>query len=156
MRFTIITIGKKMPEWVSLSVKTYQNRFSKPYDLQFHEIPLEKRNSNCDIATIKTKEAKQIKKHLNPNDFIIALDEKGKTLSTMKLASQLQDWQTLGKNICFIIGGPDGLDKTILETANFCWSLSPLTFPHPLVRVILVEQLYRVMTVLQNHPYHRE
>lgn len=156
MRFTIITIGQKMPAWVSEGVKTYQDRFAKPCTLTLQEIPLEKRGKHPDIQYLKIKEAEQIKKLLPPQDFIVALDETGKQFSTLALAKQIEDWQHLGKNISFVIGGPDGLDKSILDAANLCWSLSPLTFPHPLVRIILIEQLYRAMSVIKNHPYHRE
>jgi 23S rRNA (pseudouridine1915-N3)-methyltransferase len=156
MRFTIISIGQKMPEWVNEGVETYQTRFVRPCTLTLHELPLEKRAKNQDVAALKLKEAEQIKKCLPPQDFMIALDEHGRQFSTLQLAKQIEDWQHLGKNISFIIGGPDGLDKSILESAQLCWSLSPLTFPHPLVRVLLAEQLYRAMSVIKNHPYHRE
>lgn len=156
MRLTIITIGQRMPAWVSEGVTTYQARFVKPYSIALHEIPLEKRGKSYDTAVIKAKEAEQIKKLLKSGDLLVALDETGKQFSTLALAKQMEDWQQLGKNICFIIGGPDGLDNTILQSAHLCWSLSHLTFPHPLVRIILVEQLYRAMSVIKNHPYHRE
>ncbi len=144
-----------MPQWVKDGVATYQERFAK-FTLTLHEIPLEKRSKNSDITSIKTKEAEQIKKLLNLSDFVVALDEKGKQFSTMALAKQINEWPQLGKNICFIIGGPDGLDNSLLKSANLCWSLSDLTFPHPLVRIILIEQLYRAISIINNHPYHRE
>ena len=156
MKFTIITIGQKMPDWVQEGFSTYQERFAKPCTLALQEIPLEKRTKSSDIALLKLKEAEHIKKLLKPSDFVVALDEKARQFSTIELAKQIETWQHLGKNICFIIGGPDGLDKSMLETADLCWSLSPLTFPHPLVRVILAEQLYRAISVTKNHPYHRE
>ena len=156
MKLTIITIGQKMPAWVSQGVTTYQERFTKPYSVTLHEIPLEKRGKSYDAAVMKIKEAEQIKKQLKPSDFVVALDESGQQFSTLALAKQMEEWQQLGKNICFIIGGPDGLDNSILQLAHLRWSLSSLTFPHPLVRIILVEQLYRTMSVIKNHPYHRE
>lgn len=156
MKFTIIAIGQKMPDWVKEAVTTYQQRFVKPCALSIQEIPLEKRNKHYDAALIKRKEAEQIRKLIKTTDFVIALDEKGKHFSTLELSKQIEEWQQLGKNICLIIGGPDGLDSNILESADLCWSLSTLTFPHPLVRVILAEQLYRALSVIKNHPYHRE
>lgn len=155
MNLTLITIGKKMPKWVALGFQEYATRFSSPYKLTHHEIPLKHRGNNADIAAAKLQEAAQIKKYLKPTDFTVALDEKGTSLSTIALASKLEHWQTLSSQINFIIGGPDGLDKGLTDQAQFCWSLSDLTFPHPLVRVILVEQLYRAISVIKNHPYHR-
>jgi 23S rRNA (pseudouridine1915-N3)-methyltransferase len=92
---------------------------------------------------------------IKPTHYVIALDIKGHQWSTEQLTAELKTWQTDGRHVDLLIGGPDGLSKTCLTLAHNKWSLSPLTLPHPLVRIILAEQLYRALSILQNHPYHR-
>jgi len=110
---------------------------------------------NSNINAITDKECEKIKAAIPSNCRVIALDVKGQSWSTEKLANRMQDWMMGGQDIAMIIGGPDGLNVEILQMAQEKWSLSALTFPHPLVRVILAEQIYRAFTVTENHPYHR-
>lgn len=147
MKIQILAIGNKMPTWVIAGVEAYLPRFPKEYALTITEIPLEKTTALTDTS---------IQQAIFPKSWVIALDVLGKPWSTPELAKKLEHWRGLGKPLCFLIGGPEGLSETSLEQANERWSLSPLTFPHPLVRVILVEQLYRAQSLLRNHPYHRE
>ncbi len=119
------------------------------------EIPAEKRTKNINIKAIKEKEAAKLKAAIPQNSRIVALDVNGQTWSTEKLATRLQDWMMGGQDIALLVGGPDGLTHEILQLAQETWSLSKLTFPHPLVRVILSEQIYRAYTITENHPYHR-
>ncbi len=105
----------------------------------------------------KSEEAKAIKANIAKNSIIIALDEKGKSITSLKFANQLASWRDEGhKNLSFIIGGADGLDATLLNSANIKLAFSLLTWPHQLVRIMLMEQFYRATTILSNHPYHRE
>ncbi len=147
MKIQIIAVGNKMPAWVTAGIETYLPRFPREYALTITEILPEK-------TTALT--ALNIQQAILPKSWIVALDVLGKAWDTPILAKKLEHWRGLGKSLCFLIGGPTGLPKTSLALADECWSLSPLTFPHPLVRVILVEQLYRAQSLLSNHPYHRE
>lgn len=141
----IISVGHKMPAWVAEGFYDYQKRLTKPWGLDLIELP----------SRTKALDAKLILEKLVPQDFCVALDVKGQGLSTEALSKKLEAWQGLGKGLSFVIGGADGLDETILERADFVWSLSQLTFPHQLVKVLLAEQLYRAVMILQGHPYHR-
>jgi len=143
----LITIGHKMPAWIAEGFTDYQKRLSKPWSLELIELP----------GKTKVQEGRLILEKLPAQAFCVALDVKGQTLSTEALAQKLELWQLdmESKEICFVIGGADGLDETVLKRANFIWSLSALTFPHQLVKVILAEQLYRGVSVLNKHPYHR-
>lgn len=109
------------------------------------------------VAARKSEEAKAILAHIPNGAIIIALDENGKSINSLKFANNIANWRDNGKaNICFIIGGADGLDNKIIANANMILAFSLLTWPHQLVRILLAEQLYRTTTILSNHPYHRE
>src|SRR5688572_12795901 len=155
MRLRLLTIHSKLPAWVKEGYEDYRKRFPATFPLELIEIPAEKHSARMSIADIKKRESEKLIKMTKPEHRVIALDVKGELWSTEKLAAHLSDWQQEGKPLDFWIGGPDGIDKTFLEKADHRWSLSPLTFPHFLVRIILVEQLYRAISILQNHPYHR-
>lgn len=155
MKIHLIAIGTKMPDWVNKGYLEYAHRMPAKCSLQLIEIPAEKRNKNSNIKSIKSKEAEKLKAAIPANCRIVALDVKGQQWSTEKLSTRLQDWMMSGQNIALLIGGPDGLTHDILQLAQEKWSLSNLTFPHPLVRIILAEQLYRAYTITENHPYHR-
>jgi len=156
MKLKIIAIGTKMPKWIVDGFHEYQKRMSKECALKLTEIAMLKRGKNKAVEQLKQKESKKLLAKVNEKDFVIALDEHGKTFSTKELSQQLNTWLNLGRNISFLIGGPDGLSKNCLNRANLIWSLSSLTFPHSFVRIILAEQLYRALSILKNHPYHRE
>ncbi len=155
MKIKLITVGSQMPSWVKTGYENYTQRLPNYLQPMIIEIPLAKRSKSNSIAQIKQQEAKKILSHIHPDDYAIALEIQGKNWSTEQLSAKIKIWQQAGKNIIFIIGGPDGLDNVCLDRANEKWSLSPLTLPHPLVRVLLAEQLYRGHTILQGHPYHR-
>jgi 23S rRNA (pseudouridine1915-N3)-methyltransferase len=156
MRISIITIGTKMPPWVSQGVEEYSKRMPRELRVEWKELPLAPRGKGSNPEKLKQKEGEQILKAIPDGDRIIALDVRGKGLSTEQLARQLSDWQMSGDNYCLLIGGPDGLSPDCLQRAERRWSLSELTMPHPLVRILLAEQLYRAWTITVNHPYHRE
>lgn len=155
MKINLIAIGKNMPEWVNNGFSEYAKRLPKDFQLNLIELPLIKRTKNINVAKIMEQEAELILQHVKSSDFTIALDEHGKQFDTKSLALQLQKWRENYQAINLIIGGPDGLAKEIFEKANFKWSLSNLTLPHPLVRIVVAEQIYRAWSILQNHPYHR-
>lgn len=155
MKIKVISIGTKMPAWVNDGVAEYSKRLPKDLALEMLELPLAPRGKNADIKRIVQKETDSILANIHSQDFVIALEVKGQSWSTEKLAKNLQSWQMNGNNVVILIGGPDGLGDGCRARANQLWSLSALTLPHPIVRVVLAEQIYRAWTVTQNHPYHR-
>ena len=156
MRISIITIGSKMPTWVSQGVEEYSKRMPRELRVEWKELPLAHRGKGSNAGQLKEKEGEQILKAIPAGDRVIALDVRGKSQSTEGLAKQLSEWQMSGDNYSLLIGGPDGLSQACLDRAERRWSLSELTLPHPLVRILLAEQLYRAWTITVNHPYHRE
>ena len=123
--------------------------------LELTEIPVAHRGKNPDIARLMQRESDAILSAVGPRDRVVALEVGGRPWSTEKLAGQLENWQLDGQDVSFLVGGPDGLADACRQRADQQWSLSPLTLPHPLVRIVLAEQLYRAWTITRNHPYHR-
>ena len=144
-----------MPAWVTQGIAQYTQRLPRELKLVWYEIPLAKRGKDASAQQWCAVEGEQILKAIAPGDRVIALAVNGKRLSTEQLAQNLSAWQLSGDNYSVLIGGPDGLSSACLARAEQCWSLSDLTLPHPLVRVLLAEQLYRAWTITVNHPYHR-
>lgn len=144
-----------MPVWVEQAVSEYSKRFPAAIKLSLRELPMAQRGKDGNVARAVAQEAEAMRKALAPRDRVVALDVGGRSWSTEQLAGQLADWQMSAENYSLLIGGPDGLDPSLLREAHARWSLSALTLPHPLVRVILVEQLYRAWTINAKHPYHR-
>lgn len=155
MNIHLLAVGTKMPDWVTQGYQEYAQRLPAKCALLLKEIPAEKRFKNSNIAAIVNKESEKLKVAIPANCRVVALDVKGQSWSTEKLANRMQDWMMGGQDIALLIGGPDGFNDEILSIAQEKWSLSSLTFPHPLVRVILAEQIYRAYTITENHPYHR-
>ena len=156
MKIKLIAVGSKMPAWVDTAYSNYAQRLPRDCSLELIEIAAAKRSKN-QLATLwKEKEGEQILKALAPSDWVVALDVKGKNWSIPYLAQQLTEWQHRGGNVALLVGGPDGLSDSCLNRANVRWSLSALTMPHPLVRVVLSETIYRAWSITVNHPYHRE
>lgn len=156
MQSTIIAIGCKMPKWCILACEDYLTRLQRFLKCSLLEIPTATRHKAGVVDQYKEEEGRKILQKIPAGDHVIALDVQGRPWSTTRLSEELANWKLAGKNIHFVIGGPDGLSAECLARANQRWSLSDLTFPHPLVRVILLEQLYRAASILANHPYHRE
>jgi 23S rRNA (pseudouridine1915-N3)-methyltransferase len=154
LRVRILAIGTRMPEWVATAYDEYTRRLKSSLRVELEELPQSK-NTGKDKARAKADEEKRLLERAG-DDYLVALDEHGKSLTTLDLAKWLSQRQQDGRNLCFLIGGPDGLGPEILKKAHLRWSLSGLTFPHAMVRVILAEALYRAHSVLHNHPYHRE
>ncbi len=144
-----------MPAWVNEGYNEYAKRLPADFQLELIELPLGHRGKNADLARVKKQEGDQMLAAIPKGDRVIALEVLGKNWSTEKLALQVEEWRMDGRNISLLIGGPDGLDSRCSAMADQKWSLSALTLPHPLVRVMLAEQLYRAWTVIQGHPYHK-
>jgi len=154
MKLRLLSITHKIPTWVNEAFQDYAKRLPH-YLLEPIDIAAEKRGTNCDINQIRERESNKLLASTKPHHLVIALDMHGKHLTTEMLAQQVANWQMDGQTVNFLIGGPDGLSQTCLKKANWCWSLSKLTFPHFLVRLIIIEQIYRVHSLLIGHPYHR-
>ena len=155
MHIHLIAVGQKMPAWVDQACRDYLKRL--PRELQLHtiEVPLIKRGKNPDIQRIIRDESRKVLDALPAGCSLVALDVNGKKVSTEKLAATLDNWMQQGRDIAIAIGGPDGFSTELLQQSGQILSLSDMTFPHPLVRIILIEQLYRAWSLLNNHPYHR-
>ncbi|WP_237066414.1 23S rRNA (pseudouridine(1915)-N(3))-methyltransferase RlmH [Microbulbifer guangxiensis] len=158
MKIRILAAGGRMPGWVQEGYNEYAKRLPREISLEMVEIPLGQRgqkNAPALVEKARQKEGEAMLAALSPRDHVVALDVKGKPWSTEQLSQQLEGWQMQGDNVALLIGGPDGLAPDCLARARQRWSLSPLTLPHPLVRVVLAEQLYRAWTLLAGHPYHK-
>ena len=156
MKIQLVAVGTRMPDWVITGFKEYQRRFPRNMELELVEIPAGKRGKNADIARILHKEGEMMLAGIPKGNKIVSLDLSGKTWTTTQLATQLSRWQLNGQDISLLIGGPEGLAPSCKQAASQSWCLSSLTLPHPLVRVIVAESLYRAWSVNTNHPYHRE
>lgn len=144
-----------MPEWVELACQDYLKRMPREVQTEIVEIKPDKRASGKNAEVVQEAEAKRILE-VAGKDYLIALDEHGQEIPSLQLASRLEDWRSNGRDVSLIIGGADGLHPSLKAKADWLWSLSRLTLPHGMVRVVLAEQLYRAWTILQQHPYHRE
>ncbi len=145
-----------MPQWVSEGSNEYLRRFPPDMPVTITEIPPGKRGKNADIARILDKEGELMLKAVGKGNRIVALAVTGKRWSTPQLAQKMYEWQHDGRDVSLLVGGPEGLAPSCIAAAEQQWSLSDLTLPHPMVRVILAESLYRAWSVNNNHPYHRE
>ncbi|WBA09300.1 23S rRNA (pseudouridine(1915)-N(3))-methyltransferase RlmH [Salinivibrio kushneri] len=156
MKIQLIAVGNKMPKWVEQGFEEYQRRFPKDMPLELIEVPAGKRGKNADIARILQKEGEAMLAAVSRGSRIVTLDIPGKPWDTPQLANQLEKWKLDGRDVAILIGGPEGLAPQCKAAAEQSWSLSPLTLPHPLVRIIMAESLYRAWSLTTNHPYHRE
>ncbi|MFT4654258.1 MAG: 23S rRNA (pseudouridine1915-N3)-methyltransferase [Kangiellaceae bacterium] len=156
MNVQIIAVGNKMPAWVVEGTNEYLRRFPWEFSVSFCEVSPHKRGKTVDLNKVKEAEGDKCIAAIAKGNRVIALEVLGKPWDTSKLATQINNWKMDGRNISLLIGGPEGLSEKCAEVADQHWSLSPLTLPHPLVRVIVTEALYRAWSLTQNHPYHRE
>ena len=145
-----------MPAWIRQGFEDYQGRFPRHINLGLREVTMPERTANSDVLKLKEEEGDKLLARIYADDLVIPLDEGGKQWSSRELASELAGWVQDKRNVSLLIGGPDGLSRQCLDRANRTWSLSRLTLPHMLVRVLLAEQLYRAFAITQNHPYHRD
>lgn len=144
-----------MPAWVQQGFNDYAQRMPNLCELELIEIAAKKRGKNADMARLLRDEAQALKDAIPKRSLIIALDRQGRTVDTLELAKHLQNWIDESQDVAILIGGPEGIDPKLLQTISVKWSLSAMTFAHPIVRVMLAEQLYRAWSINANLPYHR-
>ncbi len=144
-----------MPTWVKTGYEEYAKRLPRECELILKEIPLAQRSKNCDLVRQIKDEGERMNAAIPPGVHVVALEVTGKSWTTPELAIALKRWFEGGRPVALLIGGPDGLAESVKARSSEFWSLSALTFPHPLVRIVVAEQLYRAWSILNNHPYHR-
>ncbi len=155
MQIHIIAVGERMPEWVQVGYAEYAKRLPHECRLTLHEIPAGRRAKGADLARLIKDEGARCLAAVPKGARLIALERTGRALDTQAMARKLPGWLAEGRDVALMIGGPEGLARECLERADETWSLSALTLPHPLVRVLVAEQLYRAWSIYKNLPYHR-
>lgn len=155
MRLTIVAVGHKVPDWAQTAYDDYVKRFPPELKVELKAVKTEPRASKT-LDTLLLAEKSRIEAALPRGTHIVALDERGASVTTLALAERLKAWQLLGADVAIVIGGPDGLEAGFKKAAHERLRLSDLTLPHAMVRVLLIEQLYRAWSITINHPYHRE
>ena len=155
MQIHLMAVGNRMPGWVSEGFEEYRKRLPRECELVLREVAPGKRGKNADLIRIQEEEGERVLSLLEPDDRVIALEVGGKNWTTEQLAKELGQWMQDGRRVALLVGGPEGHPESVRKRAKVHWSLSPLTLPHPLVRVLIAEQLYRAHSILKNHPYHR-
>ncbi len=156
MQIHVIAVGDKSPVWVAQGVSEYTSRMPHECKVKLVTVATTKRAKNISILQAQEREQDLLLKHTPSNSYRVALDERGKTLSTIDLSLKLESWMQTTPILTLYIGGPDGFTPYFLDQVDFVLSLSSLTMPHMLARLVVAEQLYRAWTVIQGHPYHRE
>ena len=156
MHIRLIAVGDRQPSWVDDAVKIYTGRFPPQWKFHIDAIATARRSRNNPADAAKQAEGKQILAKTQRDEQVVLLDEQGKQLTSQQLAEALSNWQADGRDLSFIIGGPDGVSAACRERADYTWSLSSLTLPHGMARVLFTEQLYRAWSLLAGHPYHRD
>ena len=155
MKARLIAVGERAPGWVAEGFGEYQKRLSHGLPLELVEVAPGIRGKGRDAARAMQDEGERVMAALPKGSWVVALDGRGKPWSSEQLATRLEHWREQGRDLCFLIGGPEGHAPDVIARADETWSLGPLTLPHMLVRLVLAEQLYRAVSMLANHPYHR-
>jgi 23S rRNA (pseudouridine1915-N3)-methyltransferase len=155
MKCRLIAAGTRLPDWVNSGFLEYQKRLRTPLVLELHEIAVATRRAGEDPRRAVAREGADMLAAVGRDDYVVALEIAAKTMSTEQLSAWLAERLRAGRPLALLIGGPDGLAPACRERADQSWSLSPLTLPHGLVRVVVAEQIYRAMSMLAGHPYHR-
>jgi 23S rRNA (pseudouridine1915-N3)-methyltransferase len=156
MKITLLAVGTKMPRWVDEAFNDYAKRFGRDITFELKEIKPEKRGGGITSEKGIAAEHARLTAAIPPRARLVVLDERGKNWTSVQLAGAMKDWLAGGDDLCFVIGGADGLSAELKQRADVLLQLSAMTLPHGMVRVMLVEQLYRAVSILNNHPYHRE
>jgi 23S rRNA (pseudouridine1915-N3)-methyltransferase len=156
MHIRLIAVGDRQPSWVDDAFGVYSGRLPREWQFRLDSIATARRSKNDKSKAAMDAEGEQILGKISPDEQVVLLDERGKQFSSSELAAQLHSWQSDGRDLCFVIGGPDGVSSACRERANSIWSLSKLTLPHGLARVLFAEQMYRAWSLQIGHPYHRE
>lgn len=155
MRLIVLAAGTKLPDWVNTGFDEYAGRFTRDYKLELKEIALGQRAASASPAQAIAKEGEKMLAAIPQGAYVVAMQVGGRSLSSEQLAQFLQTRARDGRDVVFCIGGPEGLAPEVDARAEFKWSLSGLTLPHALARVVLAEALYRAVTIIKGHPYHR-
>jgi len=155
MKCRLLAAGTRLPDWINTGFQDYQRRLRTPFELELLEIPIATRRGGENRRPAVAREGSTMLAAIRPDDFVVALEVAGKAMSTEQLSDWLARRMQEGRSLALLIGGPDGLAPECSSRADLRWSLSPLTLPHALVRVIVAEQLYRAVSLLAGHPYHR-
>ena len=156
MHIRLLAVGDRQPSWVDEAFGKYTERFPREWKFRLDTIPTVRRSKNDKSRQAMESEGELILAKLSAGGQVVLLDERGKQLTSKSLASRLSEWQSDGRDLCFIIGGPDGVSLAVRQRADTMWSLSQLTLPHGLARALLSEQLYRAWSLQTGHPYHRD
>lgn len=155
MRIHLVAVGERMPRWVTEGYAEYARRLPPECALNLVEVPAGRRGKGADLARLQAKEGERMLKAVPRGAYTVALDQRGEAWTTEGLAARLEGWLGGGRDVALLVGGPEGLAPECGARADAVWSLSPLTLPHPLVRVVVAEQLFRAWSILKGHPYHR-
>lgn len=155
MHMRLVAVGDRQPAWVESAFADYAGRLPRAWKFNCKTLATSRRRRHGDADGARSEETRRILDAVSPGERLVVLDEHGRQFTSTGLAAALADWQSDGRDVCFVIGGPDGLDASCIERAELRWSLSKLTLPHGLARVLFVEQLYRAQSLNDGHPYHR-
>lgn len=155
MHIRLLAVGDRQPTWVDDAFGRYTERYPREWKFRLDTLPTVRRSKNDKTRQARDAESKQVLARLSKTEQVILLDEQGTQLTSPSLAERLADWQSSRRDLSFIIGGPDGVSGACRQRADFVWSLSRLTLPHGLARILLAEQLYRAWSLQTGHPYHR-
>lgn len=156
MHIRLIAVGDKQPSWVDVAFQDYADRLPRQWKFRLDAFATAQRNKSSNSTAARDAEGSKVLANIRPGEFVVLLDERGEALSSRELGRYLTNWQSAGRDLCFLIGGPDGVSDACAARADFHWSLSRMTLPHGLARVMFGEQLYRAWTLTQGHPYHRD
>ncbi len=155
MHIRLLAVGERQPAWVDEAFQDYSGRFPPEWKFRLDVIATARRSKSEDPKRVIESEGEQLLTRIAADEQVVLLDERGRQPTSRDLAGRLSTWQTDGRDLCFIIGGPDGVSESCRRRAGFVWSLSNLTLPHGLARVMFAEQMYRAWSLLAGHPYHR-
>ena len=156
MHIRLLAVGERQPGWVDAGFREYVERFPRQWKFRLDIIASAHRGRGASADEAMAVESDKILAKLTPAEYVVVLDERGRQFSSLELAEKIDKWQSIGHDLAFVIGGPDGLSERCLRRGNLRWSLSGLTLPHGLARVLFAEQMYRAWSVNAGHPYHRE
>lgn len=156
MHIRLLAVGDRQPSWVDTAFSEYTARLPRQWQFRLETVATADRRKAASPERARTAEAEKLLGKLKPAEHVVLLDEQGRQFTSRELSTRIDDWQAAGENLVFIIGGPDGVSKAVLDRANLTWSLSSLTLPHGLARVLFAEQLYRAWSLTTGHPYHRD
>jgi 23S rRNA (pseudouridine1915-N3)-methyltransferase len=152
----LIAVGDRQPAWVDEAFGVYAGRFPRDWKFCLDALQTARRSKSDKSTRARDDETADILGRIRADEFVVLLDERGRQFGSQELARRLEDWQHAGRDLCFVIGGPDGVGETLDTRADLTWSLSRLTLPHGLARVMFAEQMYRAWSLKSGHPYHRE